>query len=95
MLLRHDFAAFLQIVADPRPCRHNLSRKSAQYFSISQNRRTFASSKGQLINSINIKINKIMKQQNEMSARALSMEELENVNGGRFGYVNRRIPVRR
>ena len=36
-----------------------------------------------------------MVQQNEMSARALSMEELENVNGGRFGYVNRRIPVRR
>ena len=25
-----------------------------------------------------------MKQMNEMSARALSMEELENVNGGRF-----------
>ena len=25
---------------------------------------------------------KIMKQQNEMSARALSMEELEKVNGG-------------
>ena len=24
-----------------------------------------------------------MKQQNEMSARALTMEELENVNGGR------------
>ena len=38
-----------------------------------------------LINSINIKIKnlKIMTQQNFMGARALSMEELENVNGGR------------
>ena len=36
----------------------------------------------QLINSINIKNLKIMKQQNEMSARALTMEEMENVNGG-------------
>ena len=36
-----------------------------------------------------------MTQKNFMSARALNMEELENVNGGRFGYVNRRIPVRR
>jgi hypothetical protein len=36
----------------------------------------------QLINSINIKNYKIMTQQNEMSARALSMEELEKVNGG-------------
>ena len=42
MLLRHDSAAFLQIVADPRPCRHNLRQKSSKYFSISQNRRTFA-----------------------------------------------------
>ena len=32
--------------------------------------------------SITIKNYKIMKQMNEMSARALSMEELENVNGG-------------
>ena len=44
MLLRHDSAAFLQIVADPCPCRHNLRQKSSKYFSISQNRRTFASS---------------------------------------------------
>ena len=34
-----------------------------------------------------------MKQQNEMSARALTMEEMENVNGGRGamfqgGYLN-------
>ena len=34
-----------------------------------------------------------MKQQNEMSARALTMEEMENVNGGRGamfqgGYMN-------
>ena len=36
-----------------------------------------------LINSINIKNLKIMTQKNEISARALSMEELENVNGGR------------
>ena len=40
------------------------------------------SSKGQLINSINIKDLKIMAQKNEMSARALTMEEMENVNGG-------------
>ena len=69
-------------VADPCPCRHNLGQKSSKYFSISQNRRTFASSKGQLINSINIKNLKIMVQKNEMSARALTMEEMENVNGG-------------
>ena len=37
----------------------------------------------QLINSINIKNLKIMVQQNEMSARALTMEEMENVNGGK------------
>ena len=37
--------------------------------------------------SLTIKKYKIMTQMNEMSARALSMEELENVNGGR---VNRR-----
>ena len=43
------------IVADPCPCRHNFTQKTAKYFPISQNRRTFASSKGQLINSINIK----------------------------------------
>jgi hypothetical protein len=49
---------------------------------IPQTRRTFASSKGQLINSINIKNLKIMVQKNEMSARALTMEEMENVNGG-------------
>jgi len=42
--LRHDSAAFLQIVADPCPCRHNLSQKSAKYLRIPQNRRTFASS---------------------------------------------------
>ena len=36
-----------------------------------------------LINSINIKNLKIMTQKNEISARALSMEELETVNGGR------------
>ena len=36
-----------------------------------------------------------MTQQNEMSARALTMEELENVNGGRRRRHNRRIPVRR
>ena len=37
-----------------------------------------------LINSINIKIKnlKIMTQKNEMSARALTMDEMENVNGG-------------
>jgi hypothetical protein len=80
--LRHDSAAFLQIVADPCPCRHNFTQKTAKYFPISQNRRTFASSKGQLINSINIKNYKIMVQKNEMSARALTMEEMENVNGG-------------
>ena len=34
--------------------------------------------------SLTIKNYKIMTQMNEMSARALSMEELENVNGGRF-----------
>jgi hypothetical protein len=28
-----------------------------------------------------------MKQQNEMSARALTMEELENVNGGIFKKI--------
>jgi flagellar biosynthesis/type III secretory pathway chaperone len=33
--------------------------------------------------SLTIKNYKIMKQMNEMSARALTMEELENVNGGR------------
>ena len=33
--------------------------------------------------SITIKNYKIMTQMNEMSARALSMEELENVNGGK------------
>ena len=38
LLLRRRF------VADSCPCRHNLSRKSGKYFSISQNRRTFASS---------------------------------------------------
>ena len=43
------------------------------------------SSKGQLINSINIKNLKIMAQKNEMSARALTMEEMENVNGGFIG----------
>ena len=32
--------------------------------------------------SLTIKNYKIMKQTNEMSARALTMEELENVNGG-------------
>jgi hypothetical protein len=32
--------------------------------------------------SLTIKNYKIMKQMNEMSARALTMEELENVNGG-------------
>ena len=32
--------------------------------------------------SLTIKNDKIMKQMNEMSARALTMEELENVNGG-------------
>ena len=31
---------------------------------------------------LNIKNLKIMAQKNEMSARALSMEEIENVNGG-------------
>ncbi len=31
-------------VADSRPCRHNPTRKSAENFPISQNRRTFASS---------------------------------------------------
>ena len=30
-----------------------------------------------------------MAQKNEMSARALSMEELENVNGGYFQKLNR------
>ena len=49
----------------------------------------------QLINSINIKNLKIMVQKNEMSARALTMEEMENVNGGRRRRHNRRIPVRR
>ena len=33
--------------------------------------------------SLTIKNYKIMTQMNEMSARALSMEELENVNGGK------------
>ena len=33
--------------------------------------------------SLTIKKYKIMKQMNEMSARALTMEELENVNGGK------------
>ena len=33
--------------------------------------------------SLTIRIYKIMTQKNEMSARALSMEELENVNGGK------------
>ena len=33
--------------------------------------------------TVTIKNYKIMKQMNEMSARALTMEELENVNGGR------------
>ena len=37
-----------------------------------------------------------MAQQNLMSARALTMEELENVNGGiKRRRHNRRIPVRR
>ena len=31
-----------RFVANRRPCRHNLSQKSAKYFPISQNRRTFA-----------------------------------------------------
>ena len=31
-------------VANRYPCRHNLRQKSSKYFSISQNRRTFASS---------------------------------------------------
>ena len=44
-----------RFVADGCPCRHNFTQKTAKYFPISQNRRTFASSKGQLINSINIK----------------------------------------
>jgi len=33
--------------------------------------------------NITIKIYKIMTQKNEMSVRALAMEELENVNGGK------------
>jgi hypothetical protein len=41
----------------------------------------------QLINSINIKINKIMTQQNFMSSRALTMEELVNVTGGKKLYI--------
>jgi hypothetical protein len=73
---------FSPFVVNRAQCRNNLGHKSEKYLSTSQNRRTFASSKGQLINSINIKNFKIMKQQNEMSARALTMEELENVNGG-------------
>ena len=36
----------------------------------------------QTTRSLTIKIYKIMTQKNEMSARALGMEELENVNGG-------------
>ena len=40
--------------------------------------------------SLTIKNYKIMAQKNEMSARALSMEELENVNGGNiFGFIPR------
>ena len=30
---------------------------------------------------------KIMTQKNEMSARALTMEEMENVNGGKFSII--------
>ena len=33
-----------RFVADRRPCRHNLTRKSPKYLPISQTRRTFASS---------------------------------------------------
>ena len=32
-----------------------------------------------------------MTQKNEMSARALSMEELENVNGGKFCFIGEQI----
>ena len=82
---------FSPFVANRAQCRNKLGHKSAKYLSTSQNRRTFAqnrrtfaSSKGQLINSINIKIKnlKIMTQKDEMSARALTMDEMENVNGG-------------
>ena len=75
---------FSPFVANRAQCRNNLGHKSAKYLSTFQFRRTFASSKGQLINSINIKIKnlKIMTQKDEMSARALTMNEMENVNGG-------------
>ena len=75
---------FSPFVANRTQCRNNLGHKSAKYLLITKNRRTFASSKGQLINSINIKIKnlKIMTQKDEMSARALTMDEMENVNGG-------------
>jgi len=36
-----------RFVADPCPCRHNFGQKSAKLLPTSQNRRTFASSKGQ------------------------------------------------
>ena len=46
-----------------------------------------------LINSINIKIIRIMTQKDEMSARALTMEEMENVNGGKRHIPLHGVPV--
>ena len=76
------------IVANRYPCRHNFSQKSAKCLRIPENRRIFASSikindirattQQYMYNNKNFKI----MTQNFMSASALTMTELENVNGG-------------
>ena len=82
-----------RFVADSYPCRHNFGQKSAKCLRIPEKRRTFAlwlrnhiaSVKRQQTESSTIKNYKIMTKKNEMSARALTKEEMEKVNGGFVG----------
>ena len=87
--LRHSFAPSLALCRRSLPLSPQLHSKDRQLFPYLPKLPYLCivdKTKGHsLNNSINIKKIKIMKQQNEMSARALTMEEMENVNGGFIG----------
>ena len=76
---RHFLKRFPRFGQRSGVCPYKFEKNPGNFLESEENRRNFASSKTV---SITIKNYKIMAKMNEMSARALTMEELENVNGG-------------
>ena len=82
---RHHSTLILPLCRQSRPVSQQLQAKVQQIF-LHLPKPPYLCTRKKLINSINIKIIRIMTQKNEMSARALTMEEMENVNGGIKGW---------